>query len=66
MKKRPFLAATGLFIIAITSVVYLFPAAQQPTLTPASAQPAQVPAPVTGQLVQPRASASPKSRPSAT
>ena len=41
MKKRPFLAATGLFIIAITSVVYLFPAAQQPTLTPASAQPAQ-------------------------
>ena len=52
MKKRPFLAATGLFIIAITSVVYLFPAAQQPTLAPASAQPAQVPAPVAGQLVQ--------------
>lgn len=52
MKKRPFLAATGLFILAITSVVYLFPAAQQPTLTPASAQPAQVPAPVPGQLVQ--------------
>src|SRR6185503_10647055 len=53
MKKRPFLAATGLFLLAITSVVYLFPAAQQPTLTPASAQPAQGPAPVTGQLVQP-------------
>ena len=52
MKKRPFLAATGLFILAITSVVYLFPAAQQPTLTPASAQPAQVPTPVAGQLVQ--------------
>ena len=52
MKKRPFLAATGLSILAITSVVYLFPAAQQPTLTPASAQPAQVPAPVAGQLVQ--------------
>ena len=51
MKKRPFLAATGLFILAITSVVYLFPAAQQPTLAPASAQPAQA-APVAGQLVQ--------------
>jgi hypothetical protein len=50
MKKRPFLAATGLFFLAITSVVYLFPA-QQPTLAPASAQPAQ--APVAGQLVQP-------------
>ena len=53
MKKRPFLAATGLFILAITSVVYLFPAAQQPTLAPAAAQPAQQPAPVAGQLVQP-------------
>ena len=53
MKKRPFLAATGLFILAITSVVYLFPATQQPTLAPAAAQPAQSPAPVTGQLVQP-------------
>jgi Zn-dependent M28 family amino/carboxypeptidase len=51
MKKRPFLAATGLFILAITSVVYLFPAAQQPTLAPAAAQPVQ--APVAGQLVQP-------------
>src|SRR5262245_44565862 len=52
MKKRPFLAATGLFILAITSVVYLFPAAQQPTLAPAAAQPAQAPV-TTGQLVQP-------------
>jgi Zn-dependent M28 family amino/carboxypeptidase len=51
MKKRPFLAATGLFILAITSVVYLFPAAQQPTLAPAAAQTAQQP--VAGQLVQP-------------
>ena len=51
MKKRPFLAATGLFLLAVTSVVYLFPAAQQPTLAPAAAQPAQ--APVAGQLVQP-------------
>jgi hypothetical protein len=45
------MAATGLFILAITSVVYLFPAAQQPTLSPAAAQPAQ--ALVSGQLVQP-------------
>jgi hypothetical protein len=51
MKKRPFMAATGLFILAITSVVYLFPAAQQPTLSPAAAQPVQ--ALVSGQLVQP-------------
>jgi hypothetical protein len=50
MKKRPFLAATGLFVLAITSVVYLFPAAP-PTLAPASAQPAR--ALVAGQLVQP-------------
>ncbi len=49
MKKRPFLAATGLALLAVTSVVYLFPAAQQPTLAPAAAQPA----PVAGQLVQP-------------
>ena len=51
MKKRPFLAATGLFLLAVTSVVYLFPAGQQPTLAPAAAQPAA--APVAGQLVQP-------------
>ena len=49
MKKRPFLAATGLALLAVTSVVYLFPAAQQPALAPAAAQPA----PVAGQLVQP-------------
>jgi hypothetical protein len=49
MKKRPFLAATGLFFLAITSLTYLVPA-QQPTL-PAAAQPA--PTPVAGQLVQP-------------
>jgi Zn-dependent M28 family amino/carboxypeptidase len=41
MKKRPFLAATGLFLLAVTSVVYLFPAAQQPTLMPAAAQTVQ-------------------------
>jgi hypothetical protein len=45
------MAATGLFILAITSVVYLFPAAQQPALTRAAAQPAQPL--VAGQLVQP-------------
>src|SRR5262245_53167630 len=44
MKKRPFLAATGLALLAITSLVYLFPAAQQPTLSPAVAQPVQTPA----------------------
>ena len=51
MRKRQFLAATGLALLAVTSLVYLFPAAQQPTLTPAAAQTA--PAPVAGQLVQP-------------
>ncbi len=51
MRKRQFLAATGLALLAVTSLVYLFPAAQQPALSPAAAQTA--PAPVAGQLVQP-------------
>ena len=51
MKKRRFLAATGLALLAVTSLVYLFPATQQPSLAPAAAQTA--PAPVAGQLVQP-------------
>jgi hypothetical protein len=51
MKKRRFLAATGLALLAVTSLVYLFPAAQQPTLAPAAAQTAS--APVAGQLIQP-------------
>ncbi len=50
MKRRPFLAASGLALLAVTSLVYLFPAAQQPTLSPAAAQPAAPP--VAGQLVQ--------------